>query len=233
MDHLLEIDSLKQHINLVTRQRDEAIMQIRELHHQLNGTGNTDSKYKDVEYASRLLGEKPNSNLRPDEENEMLKFEMKELLKEMENCQKRRDQAFNERDKMLKERESIRALCDEMRYQRDKAISELAEALHESDELKKSKTLAYRQIQLLEDNVGMLEERLAYLKELEEMKEEEKQQHAESARQLQKSLEDDYNNWKTLRVDIDLVRTWMFKIDIKKCDFHQTTYLEMIYRLVV
>ena len=88
--------------------------------------------------------------MRPDEENELLKFEMKELLKELENCKKRRDQAFNERDKMLKERESIRALCDEMRHQRDKAISELAEALHESDDLKKSKAMAYRQIQMLE-----------------------------------------------------------------------------------
>ncbi len=58
--------------------------------------------------------------------------------------------AFNERDKMLKERESIRALCDDMRHQRDKAISELAEALHESDELKKQKIMAYRQIQMLE-----------------------------------------------------------------------------------
>ncbi len=51
---------------------------------------------------------------------------------------------------MLKERESIRALCDDMRHQRDKAISELAEALHESDELKKQKVMAFRQIQMLE-----------------------------------------------------------------------------------
>ena len=160
MDHLLEIDSLKQHIHLLTRQRDEAIIQIRELHHQLNGvSGGSDTKYKYVEYINRFLGEKTGNNMRPDEENEMLKYEMKELLKEMESCQKRRDQAFNERDKMLKERESIRALCDEMRHQRDKAISELAEALHESDELKKAKALAYRQIQMLEDSVGVLEEK--------------------------------------------------------------------------
>ena len=206
MDHLLEIDSLKQHIHLLTRQRDEAIIQIRELHHQLNGvSGGSDTKYKYVEYINRFLGEKTGNNMRPDEENEMLKYEMKELLKEMESCQKRRDQAFNERDKMLKERESIRALCDEMRHQRDKAISELAEALHESDELKKAKALAYRQIQMLEDSVGVLEEKLAYLKELEEIKEEERQQRMESARCLQMSLEENYNNWKTLRIDIDLV----------------------------
>jgi len=103
---------------------------------------------------------------------------------------------------MLKERESIRALCDDMRHQRDKAISELAEALHESDELKKAKTVAYRQIQILEDNVNMLEEKLAYLKELDEIKA--AKQVTESARSLQKSIEEDFDNWKTLRIDIDL-----------------------------
>lgn len=58
--------------------------------------------------------------------------------------------AFNERDKMIKERESIRALLDDMRHQRDKAISELAESISECDELRKQKTHAYRQIQVLE-----------------------------------------------------------------------------------
>lgn len=50
----------------------------------------------------------------------------------------------------MRERESIRALCDELRHQRDKAISELAESLRESDEIRKQKTLAIRQIHLLE-----------------------------------------------------------------------------------
>ena len=51
----------------------------------------------------------------------------------------------------------------------------------------------------------MLEEKVAYLKELHEMKEEEKRQQMESAKNLQKSIEEDYTNWKTLRIDIDMV----------------------------
>jgi hypothetical protein len=68
----------------------------------------------------------------------------------LEVAKKRRDWAFNERDKMVKERESIRALCDEFRNQRDKAISELAESLRDADELKKQKNQACRQITILE-----------------------------------------------------------------------------------
>lgn len=75
---------------------------------------------------------------------------MKDLQQEIELAKKRRDWAFSERDKMVLERESIRALCDEIRHQRDKAISELAEALRESDELKKQNSIAMRQINMLE-----------------------------------------------------------------------------------
>ncbi len=126
--------------------------------------------------------------------------------------------AFNERDKMLKERESIRALCDDMRHQRDKAISELAEALHESDELKKAKSLAYRQIQMLEDSVSMLEEKLAYLKELEEIKAEEKRQVAESGRSVQKSIEEDFTNWKTLMIEIEVEIDCCLGVDFAYAD---------------
>ena len=53
--------------------------------------------------------------------------------------------------------------------------------------------------------MGMLEEKLAYFKEMQELKEEERRQEIESAKHIQKSLEDDYTNWKTLKIDIDLV----------------------------
>jgi len=212
MDQSLELDSLKQQVSLLTRQRDEAIVQIRDLHQQL-GSQHSETKFNDTDYVKRYLNETTNNNnnnnsntshIRSDEESEILRYELKELLKELENSNKRRDMAFNERDKMLKERESIRALCDDMRHQRDKAISELAEALHESDELKKAKSLAYRQIQMLEDSVNMLEEKLAYLKELEEIKAEEKRHVAESGRSVQKSIEEDFTNWKTLMIEIDV-----------------------------
>lgn len=55
------------------------------------------------------------------------------------------------------------------------------------------------------DNTVILEEKVAYLKELHEMKEEEKRQQLENAKNLQKSIEEDYTNWKTLKIDIDMV----------------------------
>jgi hypothetical protein len=67
---------------------------------------------------------------------------------------------------MMRERESIRALCDELRYQRDKSISELAEALRESDELKKLRANGMRQISLLEETIHELEEKLLAKKEM-------------------------------------------------------------------
>merc|ERR1712129_261782 len=51
----------------------------------------------------------------------------------------RRDWAFSERDKVVLERESIRTLCDKLRRERDRAVSELAEALRDSDDIKKER----------------------------------------------------------------------------------------------
>lgn len=52
---------------------------------------------------------------------------------------RRRDWAFNERDKIVLERESIRTLCDKLRKERDRAVSDLAEALRDSDDVKRQK----------------------------------------------------------------------------------------------
>lgn len=62
-----------------------------------------------------------------------------EALQEIEVSKHRRDWAFSERDKAVLERESIRALCDRLRRERDRAVSDLAEALRESDEVKRLK----------------------------------------------------------------------------------------------
>ncbi len=99
--------------------------------------------------ASNSSGDNAN-NFKLVEENEMLRVEVTNLHKELNLAKKRRDWAFIERDKILRERESIRSLCDELRHQRDKSISELAESLRESDELKKQKAMALKQIQMLE-----------------------------------------------------------------------------------
>merc|ERR1711981_1225665 len=58
---------------------------------------------------------------------------------EVDVAKGRRDWAFSERDKVVLERESIRTLCDKLRRERDRAVSELAEALRDSDDIKKER----------------------------------------------------------------------------------------------
>ena len=64
---------------------------------------------------------------------------LSDSLQECEVSKLRRDWAFSERDKIVQERESIRTLCDKLRRERDRAVSELAEALRDSDDLKKQR----------------------------------------------------------------------------------------------
>ena len=44
-----------------------------------------------------------------------------------------------ERDKVVMERESIRTLCDRLRRERDRAVSDLAEALRDTDDIKRQR----------------------------------------------------------------------------------------------
>lgn len=62
-----------------------------------------------------------------------------EALQEAEVSKRRRDWAFDERDKIVLERESIRTLCDRLRKERDRAVSDLAEALRDSDDIKRQR----------------------------------------------------------------------------------------------
>lgn len=148
----LEIDSLKNQLKLVSKQRDEALIKIDELYCKLRSY--PEISFKEITPASLAspsgVSQQPGGNIKFVEENEQLKSELTGVIKELNLAKKRRDWAFIERDKILRERESIRSLCDELRHQRDKSISELAESLRESDELKKQKAMAIKQIQMLE-----------------------------------------------------------------------------------
>lgn len=64
---------------------------------------------------------------------------------------RRRDWAFSERDKIVLERESIRTLCDKLRKERDRAVSDLAEALRDSDDLKKQRNEACKELKVLKE----------------------------------------------------------------------------------
>lgn len=70
----------------------------------------------------------------------------------------RRDWAFSERDKIVRERESLRTLCDRLRKERDRAVSGLAEALSESEDIKKQKNLASKQLKELRDKMELEKE---------------------------------------------------------------------------
>lgn len=67
-------------------------------------------------------------------------------MQEAEIAKKRRDWAFGERDKIVAERESIRTLGDNLRRDRDRAVSDLAQALRDSDEVKKQRNDACKQL---------------------------------------------------------------------------------------
>src|SRR5699024_12039747 len=70
---------------------------------------------------------------------ERLTMEVQEAHQEVDHYKKRQDWALMERDKIVLERESIRTLCDKLRRERDRKVSDLAEALRESDEIKRQK----------------------------------------------------------------------------------------------
>lgn len=85
-------------------------------------------------------------------------FGVTEALQEAEVSKRRRDWAFNERDKIVRERESLRTLCDRLRKERDRAVSDLAEALSESEDIRKQKNLASKQLKELRDKMEIEKE---------------------------------------------------------------------------
>ena len=53
----------------------------------------------------------------------------------------------------MREKESLRTLCESLRRERDRAVSDLAEALSESEEIKRQKNLATKQLKELRDRI--------------------------------------------------------------------------------
>ncbi|KAK0179355.1 hypothetical protein PV327_005113 [Microctonus hyperodae] len=82
-----------------------------------------------------------------------LQIELEEALQEAEVSKRRRDWAFSERDKIVLERESMRTLCDRLRKERDRAITDLAGALQDSDDIKKQRNEASKQLKDLKEKI--------------------------------------------------------------------------------
>lgn len=89
-----------------------------------------------------------------------------EAIQEAEVSKRRRDWAFNERDKIVQERESIRTLCDKLRRERDRAVSDLAEALRDSDDIKKQRNEASKEVKELREKIEAQLEKESRIKHL-------------------------------------------------------------------
>ncbi|KAK0049149.1 disks large 5-like isoform X1 [Biomphalaria pfeifferi] len=118
--------------------RKEAFEQIEQMEHIFKDTY---EKERAEEMDSII---KESENLK--KQLEKLKIDLDGAEQEAENANKNRDKAFSERDKIVQERESIRTLCDNLRRDRDRAVSDLAQALRDSDEFKRQKNDAVKEL---------------------------------------------------------------------------------------
>ncbi|XP_071442600.1 disks large homolog 5 isoform X2 [Hetaerina americana] len=129
---------------------------------------------------------------------EKLQAELQEATQEAEVSKRRRDWAFSERDKIVLERESIRTLCDRLRKERDRAVSDLAEALRDSDDIKKQRNEASKELKELKEKMEVQAERESRSKRLHHAVNESHDHGRESV------LESDLSEWETETLDIDL-----------------------------
>lgn len=82
-----------------------------------------------------------------------LQAELSEAVQEAEVSKRRRDWAFSERDKIVLERESIRTLCDSLRKERDRAVSNLVVAIRDSDDIKKQRNEASKELKEMKERM--------------------------------------------------------------------------------
>lgn len=69
-----------------------------------------------------------------------------DTVHELEESKRQREWAFGERDKIVSERDDIRILCDQLRHERDGAVSDLFSALRDSDDIRRQKNDAVREL---------------------------------------------------------------------------------------
>jgi len=82
-----------------------------------------------------------------------LQTELTESIQEAEVSKRRRDWAFSERDKIVLERESIRTLCDSLRKERERAVSDLVVAIRDSDDIKKQRNEALKELKEIKEKL--------------------------------------------------------------------------------
>lgn len=149
---------------------------------------------------------------------EKIQTELVEALQEAEVSKQRRDWAFGERDKVVLERESIRTLCDRLRRERDRAVSDLAEALRDSDDIKRQRNEATKEVKGISFNSSSnntvfnlcslylfleLKEKLGDI-QLEKEKDKEKETRAPLNHSYDSALGTDFSDGDTDTLDIEL-----------------------------
>ncbi|KAK4007605.1 disks large homolog 5 isoform X2 [Daphnia magna] len=125
---------------------------------------------------------------------EKIQTEYAEALQEAEVSKQRRDWAFGERDKIVLERESIRTLCDRLRRERDRAVSDLAEALRDSDDVKRQRNQTFKELKELKEKLG----------DLQLEKEKEKESRAPLNHSYDSALGTDFSDGDTETVEVEL-----------------------------
>lgn len=149
----LYVESLKQEISSVLRNRDKVltvcqqrfgdILAIVETQNVFKNSFSTEIKNpSDVRLASiDSFNACTNERINNHDQDSLREIEhqnkLDELFNDLKISKRRRDWAFNERDKILLERESIRTLADSLRKQREDALSKLASVTKDCDDLMK------------------------------------------------------------------------------------------------
>ena len=72
-----------------------------------------------------------------------------EAIQEGEVSKRRRDWAFTERDKIVLQRETLKTMYEQLRKERDRDKINLAEALRDTDELKRQLSGAVKELQVV------------------------------------------------------------------------------------
>ncbi|CAG5124909.1 unnamed protein product, partial [Candidula unifasciata] len=143
--------SLKQQRDMCWKERSEAYEHIEQIVKEKYEKAQND---KTVEINNVT---KETENLK--QHLEKLKQDLDNAEQDAENAYKNRDKAFSERDKIVQERESIRTLCDNLRRDRDRAVSDLAQALRDSDDFKRQKNEAVKELKAVKNRYEALLEK--------------------------------------------------------------------------
>ncbi|XP_015793530.1 disks large homolog 5-like [Tetranychus urticae] len=86
-------------------------------------------------------------------QNERLQQELMYSHSEIETLKKERDDALEFKEKVSLERESMKTLCDRLRKERDRVVCDLAEALRDSDDMRRQLNDAQKELSELKEKV--------------------------------------------------------------------------------